>query len=115
MHCVRVCVSSPGYHTHFFEFTGVSNCWDVVHLHRLLWSNVVLNVLGVFLGIITAAILGAFKDLVRLDTDPELSSVYEDDGFVCPMCITPVKDNFAHPSFLGNGSEHRAGHYNRQG
>ncbi|XP_053332809.1 transmembrane protein 255B isoform X1 [Clarias gariepinus] len=55
---------SPGYHTHYFEFTGVNSCWDVVHLHRLLWSDVVLNVLGVFLGIITAAILGAFKDLV---------------------------------------------------
>ncbi|XP_076838729.1 transmembrane protein 255B [Brachyhypopomus gauderio] len=48
---------------HFYEFTGVSSCWDVVHLYRLLWSNVVLNVLGVFLGIVTTAILGAFKDL----------------------------------------------------
>ncbi|KAF7689664.1 hypothetical protein HF521_013017 [Silurus meridionalis] len=36
---------SPGYHSHYFEFTGVSSCWDVVHLHRLLWSDVVLNVL----------------------------------------------------------------------
>lgn len=60
-----VSFSSPGYHGHYFEFTGVSSCWDVIHLYRLLWSDVVLNVLGVFLGIITAAILGAFKDLVR--------------------------------------------------
>ncbi|KAI5090142.1 transmembrane protein 255B [Silurus meridionalis] len=63
---------SPGYHSHYFEFTGVSSCWDVVHLHRLLWSDVVLNVLGVFLGIITAAILGAFKDLVPA-VQPQMS------------------------------------------
>ncbi|MCJ8747827.1 hypothetical protein PDJAM_G00157950 [Pangasius djambal] len=62
--CDLYSCESPGYHTHYFEFMGVSSCWDVVHLHRLLWSDVVLNVLGVFLGIITAAILGAFKDLV---------------------------------------------------
>ena len=44
---------------------GVRSCWDVVHLHRLLWAGVVLNVIAIFLGIVTAAILGAFKDLVR--------------------------------------------------
>uniref|UniRef100_UPI001EAED60C transmembrane protein 255B-like n=1 Tax=Oncorhynchus gorbuscha TaxID=8017 RepID=UPI001EAED60C len=55
---------SPDYHTHYYEFTGVSSCWDVVHLHRLLWACVVLNIMGLFLGIITAAILGAYKDLV---------------------------------------------------
>ncbi|XP_064818865.1 transmembrane protein 255B-like [Oncorhynchus masou masou] len=54
---------SPDYHTHYYEFTGVSSCWDVVQLHRLLWVCVVLNIMGLFLGIITAAILGAYKDL----------------------------------------------------
>ncbi|XP_062303176.1 transmembrane protein 255B [Osmerus eperlanus] len=54
---------SPDYHQQYYEFTGVNSCWDVVHLHRLLWACVVLNVLGLFLGIITAAILGAYKDL----------------------------------------------------
>ncbi|XP_062865800.1 transmembrane protein 255B isoform X2 [Trichomycterus rosablanca] len=62
--CDLYSCEGSGYHTHYFEFTGVSGCWDVIHLHRLLWSCVVLNVLGVFLGIVTAAILGAFKDLV---------------------------------------------------
>lgn len=52
------------YHKQYYEFTGVSSCWDVVHLHRLLWASVVLNVIGLFLGIITAAILGAYKDMV---------------------------------------------------
>lgn len=56
--------SSQEYHSQYYEFTGVSGCWDVVHLHRLLWASVVLNVLSLFLGIITAAILGAYKDMV---------------------------------------------------
>uniref|UniRef100_A0A3P8Z9Q4 Transmembrane protein 255B n=1 Tax=Esox lucius TaxID=8010 RepID=A0A3P8Z9Q4_ESOLU len=55
--------SSPDYHTQYYEFTGVNACWDVIHLYRLLWSSVVLNVLSLFLGIIAAAILGAYKDL----------------------------------------------------
>lgn len=55
---------STEYHTQYYEFTGVSSCWDVIHLHRLLWASVVLNVIGLFLGIIAAAILGAYKDLV---------------------------------------------------
>ncbi|KAM6447398.1 transmembrane protein 255B isoform 2-T2 [Liasis olivaceus] len=48
----------------YYEFLGVSSCQDVVHLYRLLWSSTVLNIVGLFLGIITAAILGAFKDVV---------------------------------------------------
>ncbi|XP_046931373.1 transmembrane protein 255B [Lynx rufus] len=50
----------------YYEFVGVSSCQDVLHLYRLLWASAVLNVLGVFLGILTAAILGAFKDMVPL-------------------------------------------------
>lgn len=50
---------------YFYEFIGVRRCWDVVHLHRLMWSCVALNIVGIFLGIVTAAILGAFRELVR--------------------------------------------------
>ncbi|XP_051561679.1 transmembrane protein 255B-like [Myxocyprinus asiaticus] len=57
---------SSDYHAQYYMFTGVRSCWDVVYLYRLLWACVSLNVLGVFLGIITAAILGAFKDLVMI-------------------------------------------------
>lgn len=56
--------SSTEYHTQYYEFTGVGSCWDVIHLHRLLWASVVLNVITLFLGIVTAAILGAYKDMV---------------------------------------------------
>ncbi|MBN3303492.1 T255B protein, partial [Amia calva] len=47
----------------YYEYTGVNSCMDVIHLYRLLWACVVLNVVALFLGIITAAILGAFKDI----------------------------------------------------
>uniref|UniRef100_A0A3Q3WZ00 Transmembrane protein 255B n=1 Tax=Mola mola TaxID=94237 RepID=A0A3Q3WZ00_MOLML len=62
--CYMYNCESTEYHTQYYEFTGVSSCWDVIHLHRLLWASVVLNVIGLFLGIITAAILGAYKDMV---------------------------------------------------
>ncbi|XP_035390998.1 transmembrane protein 255B [Electrophorus electricus] len=61
--CDLYTCDSSDYRPPYYAFTGVNSCWDVVHLYRLLWSNVVLNVLGVFLGIFTTAILGAFKDL----------------------------------------------------
>uniref|UniRef100_A0A8C7YYI5 Transmembrane protein 255B n=1 Tax=Oryzias sinensis TaxID=183150 RepID=A0A8C7YYI5_9TELE len=53
----------PDYHTHYYLYEGVSSCRDVIHLYRLLWTSVVLNVVSLFLGIITAAILGAYKDM----------------------------------------------------
>ncbi|KAG8001325.1 hypothetical protein GBF38_006943, partial [Nibea albiflora] len=63
--CYLYNCESIDYHTHYYQFTGVSSCWDVIHLHRLLWASVVLNVIGLFLGIITAAILGAYKDIQK--------------------------------------------------
>jgi hypothetical protein len=51
---------SPAY----YEFVGVRSCQDVIHLYRLLWVSTVLNVLGLCMGIVTAAVLGAFKDMV---------------------------------------------------
>ncbi|XP_068124316.1 transmembrane protein 255B isoform X2 [Hyperolius riggenbachi] len=47
----------------YYEFVGVNGCQDVVHLYRLLWTCTVLNIVGLFLGSITAAVLGAFKDM----------------------------------------------------
>ncbi|XP_031718650.1 transmembrane protein 255A isoform X4 [Anarrhichthys ocellatus] len=49
-----------GYH----EYTDVKSCQDVVHLYHLLWSATILNIIALFLGIITAAVLGGFKDLI---------------------------------------------------
>uniref|UniRef100_A0A8C1TSI1 Transmembrane protein 255A n=1 Tax=Cyprinus carpio TaxID=7962 RepID=A0A8C1TSI1_CYPCA len=47
-------------------YTEVRSCQDVVHLYHLLWSATILNIVALFLGIITAAVLGGFKDMVRL-------------------------------------------------
>uniref|UniRef100_A0A8C2WUT4 Transmembrane protein 255A n=1 Tax=Cyclopterus lumpus TaxID=8103 RepID=A0A8C2WUT4_CYCLU len=55
-----------GYH----EYTDVKSCQDVVYLYHLLWSVTILNIVALFLGIITAAVLGGFKDLVEAITAP---------------------------------------------
>ncbi|XP_019500311.1 PREDICTED: transmembrane protein 255B isoform X2 [Hipposideros armiger] len=57
---------STEYSPMYYEFVGVSSCRDVLHLYRLLWASTVLNVLGLLLGIVTAAVLGAFKDMIPL-------------------------------------------------
>nr|KAF6461153.1 transmembrane protein 255B [Molossus molossus] len=57
---------STEYSPTYYEFVGVRGCQDVLHLYRLLWASAVLNILGLFLGIVTAAVLGAFKDMVPL-------------------------------------------------
>ncbi|KFZ48671.1 Transmembrane protein 255A, partial [Podiceps cristatus] len=48
----------------YYEYIDVSSCQDIIHLYHLLWSATILNIVGLFLGIITAAILGGFKDMV---------------------------------------------------
>ncbi|KAM4696761.1 transmembrane protein 255A isoform 3-T3 [Rhinophrynus dorsalis] len=57
-YCGRIGV--PGL---YYEYLDVKSCQDVVHLYHLLWSVTILNIVGIFLGIITAAILGGFKDM----------------------------------------------------
>ncbi|XP_063315005.1 transmembrane protein 255B [Pelobates fuscus] len=57
---------NPDQVSSYYEYVGVSSCQDAVHLYRLLWTSTVLNIVGLFLGIVTAAILGAFKDMVPL-------------------------------------------------
>ncbi|XP_006003910.1 transmembrane protein 255A isoform X1 [Latimeria chalumnae] len=47
----------------YYEYIDVNSCQDVVHLYHLLWFATVLNIMGLFLGIITAAVLGGFKDM----------------------------------------------------
>ncbi|KAG2463701.1 CUL4B protein, partial [Polypterus senegalus] len=48
----------------YHEYIDVHSCQDVVHLYHLLWSATVLNIVAFFLGIITAAVLGGFKDMI---------------------------------------------------
>ncbi|KAH0630866.1 hypothetical protein JD844_004176 [Phrynosoma platyrhinos] len=57
--CGRVEISGG-----YYEYIDVSSCQDIIHLYHLLWSATILNIVGLFLGIITAAILGGFKDMI---------------------------------------------------
>uniref|UniRef100_A0A665TWQ4 Transmembrane protein 255B n=1 Tax=Echeneis naucrates TaxID=173247 RepID=A0A665TWQ4_ECHNA len=101
------------YHTQYYEFTGVSSCWDVIHLYRLLWGSVVLNVIGLFLGIITAAILGAYKDMTVPSPAPPPHILYNPTqhmltyaGF-CPSGQTlPAYPNYPIPMQVG--ARHKA-------
>ncbi|XP_044161171.1 transmembrane protein 255A isoform X1 [Bufo gargarizans] len=59
----------------YYEYIDVASCDDVVHLYHLLWSVTILNIVGLFLGIITAAVLGGFKDMNP--TIPAISCIVE--------------------------------------
>ncbi|XP_031413924.1 transmembrane protein 255A isoform X3 [Clupea harengus] len=59
-HCGNHVELRGGYH----EYTEVKSCQDVVYLYHLLWSATIFNIIALFLGIITAAVLGGFKDMV---------------------------------------------------
>ncbi|XP_063793303.1 transmembrane protein 255A isoform X3 [Pseudophryne corroboree] len=59
----------------YYEYSDVKSCQDVIHLYHLLWSVTILNIAGLFLGIITAAILGGFKDMNP--TVPAISCIVE--------------------------------------
>ncbi|XP_030253074.1 transmembrane protein 255A isoform X6 [Sparus aurata] len=71
-----------GYH----EYTDVKSCQDVVHLYHLLWSATILNIVALFLGIITAAVLGGFKDMTP-STASESSS--EPEALTAPAPSEP--------------------------
>ncbi|XP_037636414.1 transmembrane protein 255A isoform X3 [Sebastes umbrosus] len=71
-----------GYH----EYTDVKSCQDVVHLYHLLWSATILNIIALFLGIITAAVLGGFKDLIPSAASESTS---EPEAITAPVLSQP--------------------------
>ncbi|KAM7000573.1 transmembrane protein 255A isoform 4-T4 [Tautogolabrus adspersus] len=71
-----------GYH----EYTDVKSCQDVVHLYHLLWSATILNIVALFLGIITAAVLGGFKDMTP---SAALESSSEPEAITAPVPSAP--------------------------
>ncbi|XP_047658442.1 transmembrane protein 255A isoform X4 [Tachysurus fulvidraco] len=77
-----------GYH----EYTDVHSCQDVVYLYHLLWSATILNIIAFFLGIITAAVLGTFKDMVS-NMFPDSSGLSDDSqsgaSHMWPTMIPP--------------------------
>ncbi|XP_071313428.1 transmembrane protein 255A isoform X5 [Trachinotus anak] len=75
-----------GYH----EYTDVKSCQDVVHLYHLLWSATILNIVALFLGIITAAVLGGFKDMTP---SPASESSSEPEAITAPVPSEPPPPN----------------------
>ncbi|XP_037531646.1 transmembrane protein 255A [Nematolebias whitei] len=71
-----------GYH----EYTDVKSCQDVVHLYHLLWSATILNIVALFLGIITAAVLGGFKDMTP---SPASETASEPEAAAAPVRSEP--------------------------
>ncbi|XP_017162751.1 transmembrane protein 255A isoform X1 [Poecilia reticulata] len=71
-----------GYH----EYTDVKSCQDVVHLYYLLWSATILNIVALFLGIITAAVLGGFKDMMPA---PASETASEPEAIAAPVPPAP--------------------------
>ncbi|KAG5843567.1 transmembrane protein 255A-like [Anguilla anguilla] len=81
-----------GYH----EYTDVQSCQDVVHLYHLLWSATILNVVALFLGIITAAELGGFKDM----TPTSASDSCEPEPLPVPAPCEPPPPTTSYNSYF---------------
>lgn len=115
-----------GYH----EYTEVKSCQDVVHLYRLLWSATILNIVALFLGIITAAVLGGFKDMTpsassESDSEPEvitapvptappapsnsLNSYYNTAPCLPPYTAYDMQGSYAFPDSSGLSDDSQSG------
>ncbi|KAM9795282.1 transmembrane protein 255A [Neosynchiropus ocellatus] len=84
-----------GYH----EYTDVNSCQDVVHLHHLLWSATILNIVALFLGIITAAVLGGFKDMTPALTSESSS---EPEAIAAPIQSDPPLPSNTRNAYLNS-------------
>uniref|UniRef100_A0A3P8S8F8 Transmembrane protein 255A n=1 Tax=Amphiprion percula TaxID=161767 RepID=A0A3P8S8F8_AMPPE len=106
-----------GYH----EYTDVRSCQDVVHLYHLLWSATILNIVALFLGIITAAVLGGFKDMVCRgnDTSPvqseppppttSLNSYYNAAPCLPPYTAYDLQGSYMFPDSSGLSDDSQSG------
>lgn len=93
-----------GYH----EYTDVKSCQDVVHLYHLLWSATILNIVALFLGIITAAVLGGFKDMVSLTLSVWLFAHWQ--TLISLILFMVLPDTFSDfREFIWTGGDHRPG------
>lgn len=56
---------SGGYLSNYYEFVGVESCEDVFTLYVFIWVLAGLNLMAFFTGILTTAVLGSVKSVVR--------------------------------------------------
>ncbi|XP_040902732.1 transmembrane protein 255B [Toxotes jaculatrix] len=55
--------ANGGYLSNYYEFVGVQSCEEVFTLYILIWTLSGLNLVALFAGILTMAVLGSIKDL----------------------------------------------------
>ncbi|XP_071781988.2 transmembrane protein 255B [Centroberyx gerrardi] len=55
--------ANGGYLDNYYEFVGVRGCQDVLTLYILIWILTSLNLVAVFTGLLTTAVLGSIKNL----------------------------------------------------
>ncbi|XP_067853345.1 transmembrane protein 255A isoform X2 [Heptranchias perlo] len=80
----------------YYEYNDVGSCQEVIHLYHLLWSSTILNIVGLFLGIITAAVLGSFKDM----QPPTASHItYAPEPSPPPIMYDPGQQVLAYTNF----------------
>uniref|UniRef100_A0A3P9KXJ8 Si:dkey-283j8.1 n=1 Tax=Oryzias latipes TaxID=8090 RepID=A0A3P9KXJ8_ORYLA len=57
--------ANGGYLSNYYEFVGVESCEDVFTLYVFIWVLAGLNLMAFFTGILTTAVLGSVKSVVR--------------------------------------------------
>ncbi|XP_038631240.1 transmembrane protein 255A isoform X3 [Scyliorhinus canicula] len=80
----------------YYEYNDVGSCQEVIHLYHLLWSSTILNIVGLFLGIITAAVLGSFKDM---QTPTASRIAYAPEPAPPPIMYDPGQQVLAYTNF----------------
>ncbi|XP_072913975.1 transmembrane protein 255A isoform X5 [Hemitrygon akajei] len=80
----------------YYEYNDVGSCQEVIHLYHLLWSSTILNIVGLFLGIITAAVLGSFKDM---QTPTASRITYAPEPPPPPIMCDPGQQMLAYTNF----------------
>lgn len=61
---------SGGYLSNYYEFVGVESCEEVFTVYILIWTLASLNLVAFFTGILTTAVLGNIRELVRHSRQP---------------------------------------------
>lgn len=91
---------SGGYLSNYYEFVGVQGCEEVFTLYVLIWMLTGLNLVAFFTGILTTAVLGSIKDLVRRTYGYKVRREFIKGPYV--MLITRFLTLKLHPLVLGH-------------
>uniref|UniRef100_A0A3P9BM07 Transmembrane protein 255B-like n=1 Tax=Maylandia zebra TaxID=106582 RepID=A0A3P9BM07_9CICH len=62
--------ANGGYLSNYYEFVGVESCEEVFTVYILIWTLAGLNLVAFFTGILTTAVLGSIRELVRHSQQP---------------------------------------------